>query len=694
MAPGLARKLPPPRRLGLVVGLVGCLSAVLAVAAGRSLLPAAPAARSGPVVFVGCGLAEEDLVPVTAAVFASRPAGTLLLASPGVRPYLKNYMASFQPARVIPVGRELEKEDEVTTLLGMPAEPVLRVGDGPPTALWEALFRHPKRVVVCPGEPRRLLLQAACLAGVLEAPLYVLRGKFGEDAQLRRQLAAWRAREVFVVLGAAGHLIDLPGVRLIKLADESKVAACYLRHQLARGPVDTLVVANPADGQKKLGNMSALAPWVALQKRAALLLTNDAGDNTRALVEQALRSRALRRVESLFLLASLEAIPVERRPNPVPGKDALIEMEPMTPTGWQPFTFATGRLFNADLGFVLLALARQSLLAQKSQPPRALVVSNPAGGLPLLETFSRNTAKELGNCGFATRGLFGSEVSRDGVRHLLPEQDIFLWEGHHSTMARDYGLPGWPEPLRPSLVFLQSCLALCEAEAQPLLQRGAVGVIGTSTRTYSASGGACALAFFNALLYDGQSVGGALRQAKNFLVAYALLKEKRLGAGAKLQGANLRSAWAFSLWGDPTMRLTLPEPPAAAIPPVTCEVQGRTIVLRGAADTYEKVASERYRARMPPNGRMAGLVRKQAMAPERLLVPFLFAEIRFPRVPAGKFPQLRSAVPRDRWVFNWDRRRQSGYLLVEPRARDRAEARFHVDWESSEHEAVATGNDE
>src|SRR5262249_9562034 len=157
--------------------------------------------------------------------------------------------------------------------------------------------------------------------------------------------------------------------------------------------------------------------------------------------------------------------------------------------------------------------------------------------------------------GYQTTALFGHEVTKEKVREQLPQQDVFLWEGHHNTMAHDYGLPDWPEPLPESLVFLQSCLALCRAEAYPLLERGAIGVVGSSTRTLSALGGACSLAFFDALLYDGQSLGGSLRQAKNFLLAYSLLKEKRLGKQAKLSGANLRSAWAFSLWGDPTLKL-------------------------------------------------------------------------------------------------------------------------------------------
>src|SRR5439155_17379785 len=133
-------------------------------------------------------------------------------------------------------------------------------------------------------------------------------------------------------------------------------------------------------------------------------------------------------------------------------------------------------------------------------PRKALVVSNPGGSLPLMEIFSRNTAKEFGNTGYQTTALFNQAVTKEEVRRLLPEQDIFLWEGHYRTMVDEYGLPGWTEPLRPALVFLQSCLALNEAEAQPLWQRGAVGVIGSSTRTYSASGGAITLAFFDALL--------------------------------------------------------------------------------------------------------------------------------------------------------------------------------------------------
>src|SRR5262249_15140301 len=160
---------------------------------------------------------------------------------------------------------------------------------GPPTALWKTLFPRAERAVVCPAEPRRLLLQAACLAGAVRAPLYVLHGESGEEEGLQRQLADWWAREILAVGAAAKVCRDLPDVKLVPLADEKAVADACLSAQRKQGPVQTLVVANPSDGRRQLGGMSALAPLVALQRRAALLLTNDKGDDTAALVRAALK---------------------------------------------------------------------------------------------------------------------------------------------------------------------------------------------------------------------------------------------------------------------------------------------------------------------------------------------------------------------------------------------------------------------
>ncbi len=457
-----------------------------------------------------------------------------------------------------------------------------------------------------------------------------------------------------------------------------------------------MVVTNPADVRGDLGGTSALAPWIALRKHAALLLTNPAGTNVADVMDRALRREALRRVDAMLLVANLRAIPMWQRPNPIPGdKDPHIEMEPLTPSGNRPFTFATGRLFHADRAVVTLMLARQRLLAEAQGPRKALVASNSGGGLSLLETFSRNTIASLRNAGYDTTTMIGSQVNRDEVRRQLPLHDLFLWEGHSGTLMNDFEFPTWDEPLPATFVFLQSCLALTEARSSSVLSRGAVSVIGSSTRTYSGSGGACSLSFFNALLYEDRSTGDALRQAKNFLLAYSLLKEKRLGKGATRTGANLRSAWAFTLWGDPTLKL--PSPPKSANealrpPSVRSQVQGNTISVSLPRQAQTVVRTDKYQVTLLPNGRFAGLVRKEKVEERRPLVPFIFAEVHLPRARAGLTPQLSSRLPSKRWVFCWDERRRCGYLLAMPRPQDTEALRFHVRWESVQASAGTPAN--
>ncbi len=671
-------------------GIPFVLPALLAAVVGLVYRPApeqSPAAAAANevaqgerVVYVGGGLGEEELLTFTATLAAGGHTGVVLLDSPQAGPSFKAFLETFKPEQVVPVGSFPEGIPDLERRLGVKTSPALEWKRGPPEALWKALFPKAERVVVCPAKSRGLLLHAACLAGALRAPLVVTRGAAGEADDVKRRLVAWGAKEVFVAGDAAQLELAPPDVRRVPLADEAAVAKAYLQAQRKQGPIHNLVVANPSDLAEGRGGLSTLAPWIALQRRAALLLTNDAGDNVAEVVGAALKDADLRGADALLLVANLRAIPMSARANPAAGKDERIQMEPLTPEGDDPFTFATGRLFHEDRGVVLLMLARPRLLPAERTALKALVASNPGGSLPLLETFSRNTAKELRNAGYQTTALFDADVNKEDLRRLLPEQTLFLWEGHYKTLVEKYEFPAWDEPLRPSLVFLQSCLALNEKESQPLLRRGAVAVVGSATRNYSGSGGAFSLAYFDALLYDGQSLGGALRHAKNFLLCYARLKEKRL-ADARLGGANLRSAWAFTLWGDPTLTFPRPEVPADALAPIRHEVKGDTIVVALPEMAYEKVSVGRFQAQMRPNARLAGLLRKDVGEETETLVPFVFAEVALPKGPADKTPRLRSKLSDKNWVFCWDARRRCGYLLITPRAQDQKELRFKVEWE-------------
>src|SRR6202011_2797926 len=119
------------------------------------------------------------------------------------------------------------------------------------------------------------------------------------------------------------------------------------------------------------------------------------------------------------------------------------------------------------------------------------------------------------------------------------------------------------------------------------------------------------LAFFNALTYEDQSLGASLRQSKNFLLAYTMLKEKRLGEAATRTGANHRTAWAFTLWGDPTLKLPRPATPENALPHIHSETIGNTITITLPEELHEKVKTTKYQVKMMPNARLAGLLRKE-----------------------------------------------------------------------------------
>ena len=100
-------------------------------------------------------------------------------------------------------------------------------------------------------------------------------------------------------------------------------------------------------------------------------------------------------------------------------------------------------------------------------------------------------------------------------------------------------------------------------------------------------------------------------------------------------------------------------------------------------DTKNTFKTEKYKATMVPNGRLAGLVRKVKDEDGQPLVPFVFAEVSLPRARRGQTPTLHSKLPSNRWVFCWDERRRCGYLLATPRARDTKELRFRVEWPSA-----------
>ena len=637
-----------------------------------ALVPLARADAANRPVYLAGQLSDGALTRLGAAV-AAHPDALLLIDSPHLSPYLRHFLAAYRPDRVVPVGKFPDGAAGLSRRLGVAVEPVVEWPGDPTGACPKAcgLTANAGAIVVCPAEPREQFLRAACLAGAIGAPLWQSRDGAGESKDIEALAREVGATRVLLV----GKLDRLRVEGAVRLKTRRELDAAYHETIGTKNPVETVVVVNPTDER-----LVPLAPWLAVQKRAALLFTNADGGDGGPVVEKATRTRALREVENVLFLADHKAIPVWKRPNPIPkDKDKFIEMEPLTPEGNRPFSYSVGRLFHADRAVIPLMLARQRLASAKAGPRKALVASNPGGGLPLLETFSRHTAQELRNAGHDVTLLAGNGLDRDKLRKAMPGNDLILWEGHHNTLIKDWGFTTWNEPMPPAFVCLQSCLALTDWKVAPLLERGAYAVVGTSTRTYSASGGAFSLAYFNGLTHDGQSLGGSLRQSKNFLIAYASLKQKRLADQATRTGANYRAAWAFSLWGDPTYRPVGPDA-APGREAVRHTVTGNTIVLDLPARRLDELKTAKYTTHVPANARLAGLVRQNADDKTRTLIPMVFAEVYLPKAKAGATPRLRSRLPAGNWVFLWDARRKTGYLLATPRDLHAGELRFRVEW--------------
>jgi hypothetical protein len=657
----------------LFVGLLAALGISLGGGAGPTGTPAAvrlaPQPKPEPVVYLAGGLSDEALFALASA--SSRPDVTLLLDSRSLTPYLKHFLGQYKSERIVAIGRFEEDAEGLSRRLGVAVEEVVPWDD----EVWARLFPGAERAVVCQTKSRALLLDAACLAGAERVPLHVVPPGEELPEGLKKSLSEGKIKHLHLVGDACKLKPDVPVTRLTNAVE---VRAAYLKRLgLA---VDCAVVINSADLEKGMGGMSALAPWLAVRKRAALLMTGAKGTDVPEVVKEAARRAPLAGLDTVILLGNLRAIPTHQRPNPIPDdKDKVIDMEPLTPPAGEPVSFAVGRLFHDDRAVVPLMLARQAFTQSKSGPRTALIASNPGSSLPLLETFSRSTARELRNAGWDVTALYGDQVTPKKLRQRMLGPDLFLWEGHHNTLVKEWGFTKWDEAMPPSFVFLQSCLALMPEKVEPLLARGAVGVVGTSTRTYSGSGGAFSLCFLNGCVHEERTTGDSLRQSKNFLVCYAKLKQKRLGSQAKRTGANHRAAWAFTLWGDPTFRLPAPTRPNGALPFVRHQVVNDTLVVTMPDDWHDRLNHSKYQVRMPANGRLAGLLRYDGDEESPRLVPFVFAEVALPKAPPGFTPKLRSRLPSSQWVFVWDERRKVGYLLALAPT-DRSELRFRIEW--------------
>ncbi len=227
--------------------------------------------------------------------------------------------------------------------------------------------------------------------------------------------------------------------------------------------------------------------------------------------------------------------------------------------------------------------------------------------------------------------------------------------GDPAGPAEDYG---WGadeayEPLPPPadrppielgglpLVILQSCHSLEEDVARRVLHHGGVGLIGSVTNIHSASGSALIKAFCDQAL-GGESVGEALRDARNYFLCLAKLKAAR---GHTEQAKVLRAALSFRLWGDPALPAINAPAPKPVLPPVQGRLARAGVSIRLPRKRLETVTTEKYLGRIFPGARVAGIVRRHKSRPQRSLMSLYY--LRLPLAGAGKAKAPTAVVAAD-----------------------------------------------
>ena len=177
------------------------------------------------------------------------------------------------------------------------------------------------------------------------------------------------------------------------------------------------------------------------------------------------------------------------------------------------------------------------------------------------------------------------------------------------------------------LIIIQSCHSLDDSTL-PILTSGAAAVIGSVTSIHSASGSAFIKAFCDGLLYRGETVGEALRDARNYMLCVAALKTER---GHKEQAKVNRVAHSFHLWGDPEMKLFEDSPARLHLPAVSAEFVApdkiRIITPRRRLPTSK---TSEYVLRTFARGQVAGIVKRLKTTEARIVMPMYFFRMPLP----------------------------------------------------------------
>jgi hypothetical protein len=264
-------------------------------------------------------------------------------------------------------------------------------------------------------------------------------------------------------------------------------------------------------------------------------------------------------------------------------------------------------------------------------------------------------------------------------------EDYSLWPSYQDEASffvpPSSELPSaWVERLDGlPVIVLQSCHSLEREMAERVFSLGCVGLVGSVTNVHSASGSAFVKAFCDGLLYRGDTVGEALRDARNYFLCLGEIKQRR---GHTETAKAYRAALSFCLWGDPELRVTSASVGKPKLKPVSAKfVAPDKIVISTPRRQLPKSETEKYFVRMFPSSQVAGIVKRLKAREARRLTPLYFFRLSFPE---GFDPQQYASLqrrdePPNRGVFMADRLKRFLYVLYFPASEvrdDEFELRF------------------